>query len=89
MPSSKDYVRNYKQEALTKKRRGEYKEDLARNRNRRQAIKDGKVARNDGNDLSHIVAVSKRGPLTDKKNLKVQTASKNRSYKRKSDGSMA
>ena len=68
MPSSKNYVRNYKQEALTK---------------------NGKVAPHDGNDLSHIVAVSKRGPLTDKKNLKVQTASKNRSYKRKSDGSMA
>ena len=89
MASPEGYKRKWKDEAAAKRARGEDKDDVIRNRNRRAAIKAGKVARNDGKDLSHKVAMSKGGAKSDPKNLKVQTASKNRSYKRKSDGSMA
>ena len=88
MPSSKNYVRDYKQEQKTAKARGEYSDTLARNRNRREAIKDGKVSRNDGKDLAHKKAVSKGGAIESKSNLKVQSKSANRSFPRTSSGAM-
>lgn len=87
MPSSKNYVRNYDQEQKTAKKRGEYPDTLARNRNRKQAIKDGKVSRGDGKDLAHKLAKSKGGS-DDKSNLKVQDDGANRSFPRTSSGAM-
>lgn len=87
MPSPPGYVRDIKQEKKTEKARGEYPKILARNRARTAAIKAGRVERNDGKDLAHKKAVSKGGSNA-QSNLRVESASKNRSFPRKSDGSM-
>jgi hypothetical protein len=88
MPSSPNYKRDYKQEyktqhssALAKKQRA------ARNKARRQMMAEGKVSKGDGKDVDHIRPLSKGGS-TSKKNLRVTPASKNRSYKRKSNGAI-
>lgn len=88
MPSAPGYKRDYDQEHKTAKKRGEYDENLARNRNRTRAIKEGKVKRHDGKDVAHKKAVSRGGSLESKSNLSVQKAGTNRSFKRRSDGSM-
>jgi len=88
MPSSKNYVRDYKQEQKTAKARGEYSDTLARNRNRKQAMKEGRVHTNDGKDLAHVKAISKGGAREDTSNLKVQSKSANRSFPRRSSGAM-
>lgn len=87
MPSSPNYVRDLTQEQKTAKDRGEYPKTLARNRNRKEAMKKGIVHTGDGKDLAHKVALSKGGALG-LKNTKVQSASANRSFKRNPDGSM-
>ncbi len=88
MASGKNYKRDYKQEQATAKSRGEYSDTLARNRNRRAAIKAGKVSRGDGKDLAHKKAISKGGAKEDPKNLKVQSESANSSFPRTSSGAM-
>ena len=50
-------------------------------------IKDGKVKRHDGKDLSHGKALSKGGSNA-KSNLRAKNASANRSYPRTSSGAM-
>ena len=87
MPSAPGYVRNYKQEQKTAKARGEYADTLARNRSRKEAVKSGKVSRNDGKDLAHKIAKSKGGSDT-QSNLKVQDDGSNRSFPRTSSGAM-
>ena len=78
MPSSPNYVRNYKQEAKTDSplRR---KKRAMRNKARRVAIKAGLVKRGDNKDVHH-----KDGNAMNNKrsNLSVKSASKNRSYPR-------
>ena len=50
MPSSKNYVRDYKQEAKTSNARGENKGDAERHKLRREAVKEGIVKPGDGKD---------------------------------------
>lgn len=87
MPSSKNYVRDYKQEQATAKARGEQADNAQRHRARYELEKAGKVKPNDGKDVGHVTAV-KRGGTNAPSNLKVQTVSANRSFARNPDGSM-
>lgn len=86
MPSSKNYQRNYKQEAATEstaRKEARYQ----RNDARRIMIAEGKVKRNDGLDVGHKKAIS-RGGTNSLKNLFVQDPTENRSFQRHPDGSM-
>lgn len=92
MPSSPNYVRDFKREYATAKARGEQGTgsnagSAKRNKLRRLAIKKGLVKRGDGKDLDHKRALSKGGSNT-LKNVRVTTPSENRSFPRKKDGSM-
>ena len=75
MPSSVNYVRNYKQEARTESPVRRKKRNM-RNKARRMAVKSGKAKKGDGKDVHHV----DRNPsnLT-ASNLKVMNKSKNRS----------
>ena len=78
MPSSPEYVRNYKQESRTESPLRKKKRNM-RNKSRRMTIKAGLVKRNDGKDVHHKdgnAMNTKRG------NLSVKAASKNRSFPR-------
>jgi len=80
--------RNYQQEyanydgtpAVKKKR-------AARNKARRMLEREGIVHKGDGKDVDHKTPLSKGG-TTIRSNLRAEPASKNRSFKRKSDGSI-
>ena len=80
--------RDYKQEyanydgtpAVNKKR-------AARNKARRMLEREGIVNKGDGKDVDHKTPLSKGGK-TARSNLRAAPATKNRSYKRNSDGSM-
>lgn len=90
MPSSKNYVRDYKQEYKTAKRRGEVAggsdgDNAKRQRLRRMALKKGMVK--PGQDLDHIKPLSKGGANT-LKNARAASKSDNRSFPRNKDGSM-
>ncbi len=89
MPSSPNYVRDYKQEARTAKARGEIggsnTPNAKRKRARRAALKMGMVKK--GQDLDHKKPLSKGGSNTPS-NWRATSPSKNRSFPRKSDGSM-
>ena len=76
--------RNYKQEYKTQVERGEDKDQLERQRARRKL--DAKGVARKGKDVSHVKALSKGG--TNKDGVRLESPSKNRSFKRKSDGSM-
>jgi hypothetical protein len=88
MPSSPNYKRDYKQEyanydgteAVKKKR-------AQRNKARRMLEREGVVHKGDGKDVDHKKPLSKGG-TTSRSNLRAKDASANRSYKRKSDGSI-
>ena len=78
MPSSPNYVRNYKQEAKTESPLRKKKRAM-RNKARRVVAKAGLVKKGDGKDVHH-----KDGNAMNNKrsNLSVKSASKNRSYPR-------
>jgi len=63
------------------------KKRAARNKARRTMEKEGLVSKGDGKDVDHKRPLSKGGS-DDRENLRVKSASSNRSYKRKSDGSV-
>lgn len=86
MPSSPDYVRDLKREKETSDARGEKPKRAARNRARRVMLKKGMVK--PGQDVDHKTPLSKGGSETAPSNLRAMPASKNRSFKRKPDGSM-
>lgn len=91
MPSSKNYERDYKQEYATSKKRGEQgtggdSGGAKRQRLRREMLKLGMVK--PGQDVNHKKPLSKGGSNTTK-NAEASAPSKNRSFKRKKDGSMA
>jgi hypothetical protein len=79
MPSSPGYVRDYKQEQQYDGRPSVKKKRAKRNAARREMIRQGKAAKGDGKDVDH-----KNGNTKDnsKSNLRVVSASKNRSYPR-------
>lgn len=90
MPSSDNYVRDYKQEYKTAKGRNEVgtgsdSGNAKRHKLRRKALKLGMVK--PGQDLDHKKPLSKGGSNT-LKNARATTPSDNRSFKRNSDGSM-
>lgn len=87
MPSSKNYVRDIQQETKTSIARGERPKTAERNKARRALQKEGLVKPFDGKDLDHKTPLSKGGSNA-RSNLRIVDASKNRSFKRKADGSM-
>ena len=58
------------------------KNRMARNRARYKLLKEGKVHKGDGKDVAHIKAFDKGG--SNKDGVRVESASKNRSFKRDS-----
>ena len=58
------------------------KKRMARNRARYKLLKEGKVHKGDGMDVAHVKAFDKGG--TNKDGVRVESASKNRSFKRDS-----
>lgn len=77
--------RPYKHEYKKQKARGEHENRMERQRARRKMDKDG-VDR-DGKDVAHVKALSKGGKNAD--GVRLESPSKNRSFRRKKDGSMA
>jgi hypothetical protein len=76
---AKEY-QNYDGTTAVKKKRAQ------RNKARRMLERDGVVTKGDGKDVDHITPLGKGGKTT-RSNLRVKSASANRSFKRKSDGS--
>ena len=77
-------TRDYKQEYATQKARGEHPDRMERQRARRKLDAEG--VNRKGKDVAHVKALSKGG--SNKDGVKLQPPSVNRSFKRKSDGSM-
>jgi hypothetical protein len=77
-------TRNYKQEYKTQVARDEHPDRMERQRARRKL--DSKGVNRAGKDVAHVKALSKGG--TNKDGISLQTPAKNRSFKRKADGSM-
>lgn len=76
--------RDWKREYFLQKERGEDKDQLERQRARRKL--DAKGIDRKGKDVAHVKALSKGG--TNKDGVRLEPPSKNRSFKRKADGSM-
>lgn len=87
MPSSPNYVRDLEQEKKTEAARGGKQKNIERKQARRDAEKAGLVHVGDGKDVDHKKPLSKGGKTTPG-NLRAEPASKNRSFPRKSDGSI-
>ena len=86
-------TRNYKQEYKTQEQRGEHENRMERQRARRKLDATGvdkngnnKADKREGKDVAHVKALSKGG--SNKDGVIIQSQHKNRSFKRKSDGSM-
>ena len=77
-------MRNYKKDYVTQVARGEHDDRMERQRARREI--DAKGVYRAGKDVAHVKALSKGG--SNKTGVKLQAPSKNRSFPRKSDGSM-
>lgn len=83
--------RPYKKEYQQQKARGESETRNARERARYAVDKtgvdknnNGKADRREGKDIDHVIPLSKGG-TNSKSNLKIKSASSNRSYSRNSD----
>jgi len=76
--------RNYQQEYKTQVDRGEHENRMERQRARRKL--DAKGVDRKGKDVAHVKALSKGG--SNATGIKLEAPSKNRSFKRNSDGSM-
>lgn len=76
--------RDYAAEYATQKARGEHPDRMERQRARRAL--DAKGVSRVGKDVAHVKALSKGGSNAD--GVRLESPSKNRSFKRKSDGSM-
>lgn len=83
MPSSPNYVRDYKQEHANYKSKPEQKKKTAaRGRARYALMKQGRVRLGDGKDVDHK---DTNALNNDPKNLRVRSAHANRSYPRNSN----
>jgi hypothetical protein len=83
MPYTKS-PRPYKHEYQKQKERGEHENRMERQRARRAMDKKG--VNRKGKDVAHVKALSKGGSNAD--GVRLESPSKNRSFKRKSDSSM-
>jgi hypothetical protein len=80
-PKDRASYAKYEQQPEIIKKRSE------RNKARAMLMKEGKVHKGDGKDVDHKKPLSKGGATT-KSNLRVKSASANRSFARKSDHSI-
>ena len=85
--------RPYKKEYQQQKARGEHERRMERQRGRRALDKkgkdlngNGKADMREGKDVAHVKALDKGG--SNKNGLRIQSASKNRSFKRDSQGNL-
>ena len=76
--------RPYKKEYTQQVARGEHEDRMERQRARRKL--DAKGVSRKGKDVAHVKALSKGG--SNKDGVKLQSPSKNRSFKRNPDSSM-
>lgn len=93
MPSSKNYKRDFGQEASTAKARGEQgtgseSGSAIRHKARRKAIKLGMIEADSAKDIHHKKPLSKGGAKTAAENLQAESAGKNRSFPRTSKGAV-
>jgi hypothetical protein len=77
-------ARPYKKEYKQQVERGEHANRMERQRARRKL--DAKGTSRKGKDVAHVKALSKGGSNSD--GIRLESPSKNRSFRRKSDGSM-
>ena len=84
MPYKNKADRKYTQATAYEDTPEQVKNRVARNRARAQLMKEGRVSKGDGKDVDHIKPLSKGGSSS-KGNLKVKSASSNRSFSRNSD----
>ena len=84
MPYKNKADRKYKQAAAYEDTPEQVKNRTARNKARAQLMKEGKVSKGDGKDVDHVKPLSKGGSSS-KGNLRVKSASANRSFSRNSD----
>lgn len=86
MPSSKNYVRDYKQEyASESPQRRRFR--AKRNQARRALEKEGLVRKGDGKAVDHKLPLSKGG-ANSRSNLRVRGSRSNSSYQRTKSGAM-
>ena len=85
--------RPYKKEYEQQKARGEHDNRMERQRGRRKLDKEmpddngnGKADAREGKDVAHVKALDKGG--SNKDGLRIEKASKNRSFKRDSKGNL-
>ena len=85
--------RPYKKEYQQQKARGEHERRMERQRGRRaidktgtDADNDGKADRREGKDVAHVRALDKGG--SNKDGLRIESAAKNRSFRRDSKGNL-
>ena len=94
MPYKNPADRNVKREyELEQKRAGAHEARMERQRARRKLDKEskdangnGKADMREGKDVAHVKALSKGG--TNKNGVRVESAAKNRSFKRSSSGAL-
>ena len=87
MPSSKGYIRDYKQEYKTSQSSpSERKRRSSRNKARRLLVKLGRVSKGDSKDVDHVSTNPLNNSLG---NLRVKSKSSNRSFKRNSKAQKA
>ena len=81
MRDYKAEYKNYDGTPAVKKKRAQ------RNKARRMLEREGVVKKGDGKDVDHVTPLSKGGTSA-RSNLRAKPATANRSFKRKSDGSI-
>lgn len=86
MPYKNKADRKYKQAAAYEDTPEQVKKREERNKARYKLLKAGKVRKGDGKDVAHVVAADKGGSIKD--GVRVESASKNRSFKRDSKGNL-
>ena len=82
MPYKNKADRKYKQAAAYEDTPEQVKNRMERNRARAKLLREGKVHKGDGKDVAHVKAADKGGTIKD--GVRVESASKNRSFKRDS-----
>lgn len=82
MPYKNKADRKYANAAKYEDSPEQVKNRMERNRARAKLMREGKVHKGDGKDVAHVKAADKGGSIKD--GVRVESASKNRSFKRDS-----